>query len=143
MLAALFVDGVALAAGVIGYHFLEGLDWLDASLNAALVMTGNGPGHPPRTLGGKLFTIFDALLGVIVFVAVIGVLLTPVFHRILHGFHRLHRDNSEIREQQTVAAGEHHSVPVQQFPAIKKACENGGDCGGVFVNPGGGQTIST
>jgi hypothetical protein len=113
VLAALFVDGVALGAGAIGYHFLEGLDWLDASLNAALVMTGNGPIHSSRTPGGELFTLFDALLGSIVFVAVIGVILTPVFHRTLHAFHRLHRDDSEDREQQTVAPGEQHPVSAE------------------------------
>jgi hypothetical protein len=86
--AAIIVDGIALAAGAIGYHFLEGLDWLDATLNAALVMTGNGPAHSATTTGGKLFTILDALLGVMLFAAVIGVLLTPVFHRLLHKFHR-------------------------------------------------------
>ncbi len=89
--AALIVDGVALAAGAAGYHFVEGRDWLDASLNAALVMTGNGALYPPRTAGGKLFTICDALGGVIVFAAVIGVLLVPVFHRMLHGLHSHHR----------------------------------------------------
>ena len=58
LLTALFVNGVVLAAGAIGYHSLEGLDWLDASLDAALVMTGNGPVHPPHTPEGKLFSLF-------------------------------------------------------------------------------------
>ena len=93
VLAAVFADGIALAVGGIGYHYLEGLDWLNGKLNAALVLTGNGPVHPPRTPGGKLFTIFYAMLGVILFAAVIGVLLTPVLHRMLHGIHIRHRDN--------------------------------------------------
>ena len=42
-------------------------------LNSALVITGNGPIHLPITLAGKLFTILDALLGVVLFVTVIGV----------------------------------------------------------------------
>ena len=106
LLAAVIVDGVALAVGAIGYHSLEGLAWLDAGLNAALVMTGNGPVHPPRTLEGKWFTIVYALLGVMLFAAVIGVLLTPVFHRMLHGIQIRHRDNSEKNEQQAVENGE-------------------------------------
>ena len=109
LLNALFVNGVVLAAGAIGYHSLEGLDWLDASLNAALVMTGNGPVHPPHTPEGKLFTVFYALLGVILFAAVIGVLLTPLLHRMLHEFHSHHLDHGEKNEEQTVGAGQHHS----------------------------------
>ena len=102
VLAAVFVNGVALAVGAIGYHSLEGLDWLDAILNAALVITGNGPVQPPHTPGGKLFTVFYALLGVILFATVIGVILTPVFHRIFHVFHGRQRDNDEKYEQPTV-----------------------------------------
>lgn len=85
--AAVVVDGLVLALGAIGYRFLEGLNWLDATVNSALVMTGNGPAHQPHTTGGKLFTIVDSLLGVMLFAAVIGVLLTPIFHRMLHSFH--------------------------------------------------------
>src|SRR5664279_2885945 len=95
VLTAVFVDGVALALGAIGYHELDGLDWIDASLNAALVMTGNGPVHAPRTPGSKLFIVVYALLGVILFAAVIGVLLTPVLHRMLHGFEIHHREKAE------------------------------------------------
>ena len=108
--AAVLVDGVALAVGAIGYRFLEGLNWLDASLISALVITGNGPVHPPRTPAGKLFTIFYAMLGVILFAAVIGVLLTPVFYRILHSFHRRHRVAYETSVRQAVGPGEEHSL---------------------------------
>ena len=97
-LGAILVDGLGLVVGAIGYHFLEGLDWLDAHLNSALVMTGNGPAHEPRTPGGKLFTILDALFGVILFAGVIGVLLIPVFHRMLHAFHRRQGDDNETKE---------------------------------------------
>ena len=104
VLAAVFVNGVALAVGAIGYHSLEELDWLDAVLNAALVITGNGPVHSPHTPGGKLFTVFYSLLGVILFATVIGVILTPVFHRVFHGFYHRQRINNERNEQQTMGA---------------------------------------
>ena len=94
-LVAIFVDGIVLAVGAIGYHFLEDIDWLDAGVNSALVMTGNGPSHQPHTPGGKLFTILDALFGVILFAAVIGVLLIPVFHRMIHAFHNAHGEQIE------------------------------------------------
>jgi Ion channel len=92
---AVCIDGVALAVGTIGFHLLEDLDWLDASLDSALVITGNGPIHPPHTPSGKLFSIFYALLGVVLYAAVIGVLLTPVFHRMLHAFHSRREEPQE------------------------------------------------
>ncbi len=92
------VDGLVLAAGAAGYHYLEGLDWLDAGVNSSLVMTGNGPIHPPHTAAGKVFAIIDALLGVILFAVVIGVLLTPVFHRMIHRFHR-RNDGAALPEE--------------------------------------------
>jgi hypothetical protein len=85
--AAMAVDGLALALGAIGYRVLEGLGWLDSALSAAMVMTGNGPLYEIRTPGAKVFTIFDARLGGVAFVVVAGVLLTPIFHRLLHAFH--------------------------------------------------------
>lgn len=109
-ITAIILDGLALAAGAIGYHSLEGLDWLDASLDAALVMTGNGPIHHPRTPAGKLFTILHALLGVILFATVIAVLLIPVFHRTLHAFHVRHGHNSENNERQGPVAWEQRPV---------------------------------
>ena len=80
-------DLFAVLAGAIGYHFFEKLDWLDSFVTSAMVITGNGPLKPLETAGGKVFAMFDALFGGIVFVAVVAVLLTPVFHRVLHIFH--------------------------------------------------------
>jgi Ion channel len=111
LIVAVCIDGVALAVGAISYHSLEGLDWMDASLNAALVMTGNGPVHPPHTPGGKLFSVFYAMLGVILFTAVIGVFLIPMFHRMLHGFHSRRGANDAKNEQLTLGAGERHPIP--------------------------------
>lgn len=112
-LAAILVDGLVLAAGMIGFHFLEDLDWLDAGVNAALVMTGNGPIHQPRTTGGKLFTIVDALFGVVLFAAVIGVLLVPVFHRMLHAFHIRQRHRIEKNERQPLSPANENCEEVQ------------------------------
>ena len=103
VLAAIIADGIAVAVGAVGFHFTEGLGWLDACLNAALVMTGNGPSHPPLTRAGKIFTIFDALFGVILFGAVIGALLVPIFHRTLHVFQSQSREKREREEQSSAS----------------------------------------
>ena len=78
---------VSLAAGVAGYHGFEGLPWIDALLNAAMLMGGMGPVDALHTTAGKLFAAGYALYcGLIVIVAT-GVLLAPFLHRLLHRFH--------------------------------------------------------
>ncbi len=85
--AAALIDCLAVAMGAVGYRSLEGLSWLDAIVNAAMVMTGNGPMNELRTPGGRLFAAFDALAGEAAYVLVVTVLLTPLVHRLLHVFH--------------------------------------------------------
>lgn len=83
---AAMIDGVAIILGALGFHFLQGLTWLEGALQASLMITGNGPIYPPQTEAAKIFALFDAWLGVIVFVTVTGVLLAPLLHRVLHSF---------------------------------------------------------
>lgn len=78
---------VMLGAGVLGYHYLVGLPWLDALLNASMILGGMGPIDPIRNDAGKLFASTYALLSGLVFVAVCGVLVAPFAHRFLHRFH--------------------------------------------------------
>jgi NADH:ubiquinone oxidoreductase subunit 2 (subunit N) len=76
-----------LALGASGYHFFEDLSWLDATLNATMLLAGMGPMDVPVTTGGKLFCIFYALFSGIAFLTIVAVLLAPVAHRFLHRFH--------------------------------------------------------
>ncbi len=73
--------------GILGYHVLEGQSWIDAILNAAMILGGMGPVSTLHTTAGKLFAAFYALYSGMVFLVAAGVLLAPVFHRILHRFH--------------------------------------------------------
>jgi hypothetical protein len=84
--ASIIVLG-SLLWGMAGYHGLEGLGWEDAFLNAAMLLGGMGPVESPRTPGGKLFAGLYALYAGLVFIVVVGVLLAPVVHRLLHRFH--------------------------------------------------------
>ena len=86
LLAAAIILG-SLTIGVIGYHALEGLSWLDALLNASMILGSMGPVDPIRTTAGKLFASLYALYAGLVFVVVAGVLLLPAVHRLLHHFH--------------------------------------------------------
>jgi hypothetical protein len=77
----------SLLAGMAGYHALERLSWIDAFLNAAMLLGGMGPVAVPVTDGGKVFAGLYALYCGLVVIAVAGIVLVPVAHRILHRFH--------------------------------------------------------
>ena len=85
--AATLVVIASLAMGMAGYHYLGGLTWIDALLNAAMILTGMGPVNPITSVAGKLFATFYALYSGIVFLAATAILLAPVIHRMLHKFH--------------------------------------------------------
>lgn len=78
---------VALAIGILGYHFLESLSWIDALLNASMILGGMGPVDALHTTTGKLFASFYALFSGVIFIASMGVLAAPIFHRFMHHFH--------------------------------------------------------
>jgi hypothetical protein len=86
--AALLV-GVSLVGGVLGFHEFARLPWIDALLNTCMLLGGMGPvgDWDGKPVGGKLFAAAYALYAGIVFLIVAGLLVTPVFHRVLHRFH--------------------------------------------------------
>jgi hypothetical protein len=77
----------SLGIGILGYHFLESLAWIDSLVNAAMILGGMGPVDTLHTIGGKFFASFYALYSGIVFLLAVGIIFAPVFHRILHHFH--------------------------------------------------------
>ena len=85
--AGLTIIGISLFVGMVGYHVLERLGWLDAFLNASMLLGGMGPVETPQTSGGKLFAGLYALYCGLVVIIVTGVVLAPVVHRFLHRFH--------------------------------------------------------
>jgi NhaP-type Na+/H+ or K+/H+ antiporter len=79
--------GAALGIGILGYHGFEGLSWIDALVNASMILGGMGPVSELHTNAGKLFASAYALFSGLLFVAAMGVLFAPVVHRLLHRFH--------------------------------------------------------
>ncbi|MGH9885924.1 MAG: hypothetical protein ACREBE_10370 [bacterium] len=77
----------SVGGGMLGYHHFEGLGWLDAFLNAAMLLGGMGPVELPRTPNGKLFAGFYALYAGLIFIVLAGVIGAPILHRLLHKFH--------------------------------------------------------
>lgn len=78
---------ISLLAGVICYHQLADMSWVDAILNAAMIMGGMGPVTPLVSNGAKLFAAAYALYSGLVLLISVGLIFAPVFHRILHRFH--------------------------------------------------------
>jgi hypothetical protein len=89
---ALAVLLFSLGAGTIGYRATEGMTWVDALLNAAMILTGMGPATPLRSTAGKLFASGFALYSGVIFLVVAGLLVAPFVHRLLH---RLHLESGE------------------------------------------------
>ncbi|MBI3758826.1 MAG: hypothetical protein HY269_03625 [Deltaproteobacteria bacterium] len=77
----------SLALGVCGYHYTEGIPWLDSLLNASMILGGMGPVDPLHTKVGKLFASFYALYSGLLLISLAGLMLAPVVHRLLHKFH--------------------------------------------------------
>lgn len=77
----------SLGIGMLGYHYLESLSWIDSLLNASMILGGMGPVNELRTNAGKVFASFYALYSGIILLASVGVLVAPIFHRFMHRFH--------------------------------------------------------
>ena len=79
--------GVSLGIGILGYHFINDLDWLDALLNASMILTGMGPVDEMKSDSAKWFASFYAVFSGVVFLSTVAVFLTPIVHRFLHKHH--------------------------------------------------------
>ena len=84
---ALLIACTALGIGMAGYHWFEGLAWVDAYLNAAMILGGMGPIAELHTTAGKVFAGTYALFAGIVFLVGVSVVFAPVVHRAMHRFH--------------------------------------------------------
>ncbi len=84
---ALGIVGGSLVIGMLGYHGLEGMAWIDAFVNAAMLLGGMGPVGELHTEAGKLFAGFYALYCGVVLLLSLGVLFAPAIHRLIHRFH--------------------------------------------------------
>jgi hypothetical protein len=86
-LGVLLVVGVALGIGVLGYHWLAELPWIDSLLNASMILGGMGPVDPLHSTAAKVFASVYALFSGLAFIGIAGFILAPFVHRLLHKFH--------------------------------------------------------
>ena len=81
------IAAVALAAGVLGFHFIAEVPWIDALHNASMILGGMGPVAEMKTDTAKLFSSAYALFCGLVFIGIVAITLAPIMHRVLHKFH--------------------------------------------------------
>ncbi len=84
---AFWIMMVSLLIGILGYHYLEHLEWIDALLSASMILGGMGPIAEMHYWEGKLFASFYALYSCFVVLGVISILMTPAMHRALRKYH--------------------------------------------------------
>jgi hypothetical protein len=77
----------ALFLGIAGYHWIAGFSWIDSLLNASMILGGMGPVNQLNSAGAKIFASMYALFSGLVFIAVMGIVFSPLVHRTLHKFH--------------------------------------------------------
>jgi hypothetical protein len=86
-LAGFGVLTLGLGVGIVGYHYIAGLSWIDSLLNASMILGGMGPVDPVKTDAAKIFASCYALFSGLAFIGIVSVLLAPFVHRLLHRVH--------------------------------------------------------
>jgi hypothetical protein len=83
----LLLTGCGLAFGIAGYAYFEGMSFVDAFVNAAMILSGMGPMGELKTNSGKVFAGLYAIFSGLIIIIATGFVLAPIFHRVLHRFH--------------------------------------------------------
>ena len=97
VLLGLGLIAVSLAIGIAGYlYFFPKMDWADAFVNAAMILSGMGPLATPETTAAKIFSGCYAIYSGLMLVMSAGVVFAPLVHRFLH---KLHADEDDVREK--------------------------------------------
>lgn len=86
-----------LVIGIIGYMLVAGLGFVDALLEASMLLSGAGPLYTERSSSNalKIFSSLYSLFGTLVVVSSVGILAAPIIHRTLH---RMHMEQERRKE---------------------------------------------
>ena len=87
LVVALVLIAVALTIGIAGYHFIAGFNWIDSLLEASMILGGMGPVRELPNDTAKIFASIYALFSGLILIALMGIVLSPVIHRVMHKFH--------------------------------------------------------
>ncbi len=83
----------SLVVGMAGYHWLDHLGWIDAFLNAAMILSGMGPVAELHTASAKIFAGIYAIYSGVALISTTAIIFAPVVHRLLHRFHLAGEDS--------------------------------------------------
>jgi hypothetical protein len=86
---------IALGIGMLGYHHYENMTWIDAFVNAAMILSDMGPVSPLTTNAGKIFAGSYAIFSGLIFIVIITIIFAPVIHRVFHKFHLDSEDSKQ------------------------------------------------
>ncbi|HEX7722068.1 MAG TPA: hypothetical protein VF397_07915 [Pyrinomonadaceae bacterium] len=78
---------IALSVGIVGYHVIAGFNFVDSLLEASMILGGMGPVRELPNDTAKMFASIYALFSGVIFIALMGIILAPMAHRVLHKFH--------------------------------------------------------
>ena len=84
----------ALTVGVLGYRVFNGEGWVDAFLDASMILGGMGPVSTMKNDAAKIFAGVYALFSGLVFIGTAAVLVAPWLHSLLHRLHAEPDDES-------------------------------------------------
>jgi hypothetical protein len=94
---ALGIIFVALLIGIAGYHYIAGFNWIDSLLEASMILGGMGPIKELPNDVAKIFASVYALFSGLILIALMGIILSPVIHRVMHRFHVDEKDVNKSR----------------------------------------------
>jgi hypothetical protein len=83
----IMILAIALGIGVLGYHYFTGEPWVDALVDASMILGGMGPVGELKNDGAKVFASCYALFSGLAFIGIASIILAPFAHRVLHKFH--------------------------------------------------------
>lgn len=78
---------ISLFIGILEYHFICKLSWLDSLVNASMILGGMGEIDMIQSNSGKVFISLYALYSGITFLSASAIIMAPIFHRVMHRFH--------------------------------------------------------
>ena len=78
---------IALSVGIVGYHLIAGFNFVDSLLEASMILGGMGPVRELPNDASKIFASVYALFSGVIFIALMGIILSPTAHRVMHKFH--------------------------------------------------------
>ena len=97
LVIALGIIVIALLIGIAGYHYIAGFNWIDSLLEASMILGGMGPIKELPNDAAKIFASIYALFSGLILIGLMGIILSPIIHRVMHKFHVDEKDVNKSR----------------------------------------------